>query len=217
MILGMTSDLGLRERKKQRTRQSISDAAIQLFLERGYDAVSVADVAAAAEVSKPTLFKYFRSKEELILDRIDDHRDEPAQVVRERSAGESPLDALHRHHRRQLDDRDPVTGISDRPEVIAFHRLLYSTESLANALLAYSERGTESLRDALQEACGPGPDRLTSLLVANLIVVTSRRLSLDNWTQVADGRTTEDIYPEAVAALESAYGLLRGGVGDYCG
>ncbi|GAA1690316.1 TetR family transcriptional regulator [Fodinicola feengrottensis] len=213
----MTSDLGLRERKKQRTRQAISDAAIQLFLARGYDAVSVADVAAAAEVSKPTLFKYFRSKDELILDRIDDHRAEPAQVVRGRSAGESPLDALHRHQLRLLADRDPVTGISDRPQVIAFQRLLYNTESLANALLAYSIEGVELLRDALVEACGPGPHRVTAGLVANQILITTRRLGLDNWAQVAGGRTTEDLYPEAVAAVNHAYALLRGGVGDYCG
>jgi AcrR family transcriptional regulator len=217
MIVTMTSDLGLRERKKQRTRQAISDAAIHLFLERGYDAVSVADVAAAAEVSKPTLFKYFRSKEELILDRIDDHRDEPARVVRDRAAGESPLDALHRHQRQLLADHDPVTGISDRPGPVAFHRLLYNTDSLGNALLAYSVQGAESLREALAQACGPGPDRLTPLLVANLILIASRQLATDNWKQIAAGRTTAEVYPEAVAATDSAYELLRGGVGNYCG
>jgi AcrR family transcriptional regulator len=213
----MTSDMGLRERKKLRTRQAISDAAIELFLRRGYDAVSVADVAAAAEVSKPTLFKYFRSKEELVLDRIDDHRDEPARVVRERPAGESPLDALHRHQRKLLDERDPVTGINDNPRTVAFQRLLYTTESLTNGLLAYSVSGRDLLRDALVEAVGPGPHPLTAELVANQILTTSRLLSTQNWEQINAGRSTEEVYPEAVAALDAAYALLRGGVADYCG
>lgn len=213
----MTSDMGLRERKKLRTRQAISDAAIELFLRRGYDAVSVADVAAAAEVSKPTLFKYFRSKEELVLDRIDDHRDEPARVVRERAAGESPLDALHRHQRQLLDDRDPVTGISDDPRVVAFHRLLYTTESLANGLLAYSVNGRELLRDALVEAVGRGPHPLTAELVASQILTMSRLLSAENWRQIDAGRSTDEVYPEAVTALDTAYGLLRDGVAGYCG
>ena len=65
---------GLRERKRQRTHDVISAAAISLFLAEGFERVSVADVAAAAEVSKPTLFKYFATKEDLVLHRIADHR-----------------------------------------------------------------------------------------------------------------------------------------------
>ncbi len=71
---------GLRERKKARTRQVLSDTAIGLFLERGFAGVSVAEVA-AAEVSKPTLFRSFPAKEDLALHRFADHRDEPARTV----------------------------------------------------------------------------------------------------------------------------------------
>lgn len=72
---------GLRERKKARTRQVLSDTAIALFLERGFAGVSVAEAAAAAEVSKPTLFRCFPAKEDLVLHRFADHRDEPARTV----------------------------------------------------------------------------------------------------------------------------------------
>ncbi|MFF1797728.1 TetR/AcrR family transcriptional regulator, partial [Kitasatospora sp. NPDC058263] len=85
------SDTGLRTLKKQRTRQAIAEAAIALFLARGFDQVSVAEIAAAAEVSKPTLFRYFGSKEELVLHRFADHLGEAGRVVRARPAGTTPL------------------------------------------------------------------------------------------------------------------------------
>ncbi len=75
------SEPGLRERKRQRTIQVLSDTAIRLFVEKGFDAVSVAEVAAAAEVSKPTLFRYFPAKEDLVLHRIADHEGEAARVA----------------------------------------------------------------------------------------------------------------------------------------
>ncbi|MFF9677705.1 TetR family transcriptional regulator, partial [Streptomyces eurythermus] len=73
------SESGLRERKKRRMYRTVSDIAIRMVLERGFDAVSVAEVAAAAEISKPTLFRYFPAKEDLVLYRIADHEEEPAR------------------------------------------------------------------------------------------------------------------------------------------
>ena len=89
--------MGLRDRKKARTRDAISGAAIALFLQRGYDAVSIAEIAAAAEVSRRTLFAYFPTKDDLVLHRFADHEDEAARVVRAREPDVAPLDALHRH------------------------------------------------------------------------------------------------------------------------
>jgi AcrR family transcriptional regulator len=122
------SETGLRERKKRRTYQVLSDTAVRLFLEKGFDAVSVAEVAAAAEVSKPTLFRYFPAKEDLVLHRIADHEDEAARVA---AQGPTPLAALRRHFLAGLERRDPVTGLNDHPEVLAFHTLLYGTPALA--------------------------------------------------------------------------------------
>lgn len=80
-------EMGLRERKKQRMYQAVSETAIGLFLEKGFDAVSVAEIAAAAEISKPTLFRYFPAKEDLVLHRFADHEDEAARVVAGRAEG----------------------------------------------------------------------------------------------------------------------------------
>ncbi len=89
------SEIGLRERKKRRMYEAVSEVAIRLFLKKGFDDVSVAEVAAAAEISKPTLFRYFPAKEDLVLYRISDHEDEAARVVRE--AETAPVEALRRH------------------------------------------------------------------------------------------------------------------------
>lgn len=95
----MSEPTGLRARKKARTREAIGDAAVSLFLERGFDRVSVNDIAAAAEISKPTLFRYFPTKEDLVLHRFADHLGETARVVRACRSGLKPVTALHRHFR----------------------------------------------------------------------------------------------------------------------
>src|SRR5580704_9008085 len=94
MLGRMTELMGLRERNKARTRETIAATAIRMFLADGFDAVSITDIARAAEVSRRTLFAYFPTKEDLVLQRFADHQDEPARVVRARLSGQSPLEAL---------------------------------------------------------------------------------------------------------------------------
>ncbi|GAA4441583.1 TetR/AcrR family transcriptional regulator [Phytohabitans houttuyneae] len=199
---------GLRERKKQRTHDAISAAAISLFLQRGYDAVSVADVADAAEVSKPTLFKYFATKEDLVLHRIADHQGEAARVVRGRRPGESPLAALRRHFLDGLDRRDPVTGLNDHEQVLAYHRMVFSTPSLAARVASY----TAAEEDALAEALGG--DR-TARLAAGQIVAVQRILARENWRRLIEGHSAARLHAEAVDAANGAFDLLERGLGDH--
>ncbi|MFI6825131.1 TetR/AcrR family transcriptional regulator [Micromonospora sp. NPDC050187] len=200
----MTAPTGLRERKRERTRQAISTAAVTLFLARGFDAVSVAEVAAAAEVSKPTLFKYFGSKEDLVLHRIADHVGEGARVLRNRADGESPLDALHRHFRDGLARRDPVTGLNDHPEVLAYHEMVFTTPALLARLAQHAERDEE----ALTVAWG-GPDPFTARLAAAQVVATHRVLARHNWRRLVDGVPADQVYPGALAEADRAFRLLR--------
>src|SRR5919109_2540878 len=86
--------LGLRERKKERTRELIAQTARRLFLERGFDAVTVAEVARAAEVSEKTVFNYFPTKEDLFYSRLEAFEDELLSAIRERPAGQSVLTAF---------------------------------------------------------------------------------------------------------------------------
>jgi AcrR family transcriptional regulator len=203
----VTEQAGLRERKRQRTHDTISAAAISLFLERGFDAVPVADVAAAAEVSKPTLFKYFPTKEDLVLHRIADHSGEAARVVAGRSAGERPLAALRRHFLDGLRDRDPVTGLNDHPQVLAYHRMVFETPSLAARVASYTEADEVALADALDPRGG-----LTARLAAGQILVVQRILARDNWHRLIGGRTAAQVYRPAVTAANRAFDQLGSGL-----
>ncbi|MEU8832356.1 TetR/AcrR family transcriptional regulator [Streptomyces sp. NBC_01707] len=197
--------ISLRERKKQLTYQAVSDAAIAMFLERGFDKVSVAEVAAAADISKPTLFRYFPAKEDLALHRFADHEDEAARVVVARSQDESPLDALHRHFLDGLERRDPVTGLCDHPQVLAFHRMLYGTPSLVARMYGYQGRSEAALARALGDAV---PDRLA----AGQIIAVQRILALENWRRIDAGESADEVYEDAVRAAELGFVQLRSGL-----
>lgn len=90
----MASGIGLRELKKVKTRQHVADTAARLFGERGYEQVSVADVARAAEISEQTIYNYFSAKHDLVLDRAEEIRAQLVRLVVERPAGQSPAEAL---------------------------------------------------------------------------------------------------------------------------
>lgn len=197
----MTEPSGLRARKKARTRDAIADAAISLFLARGFDEVPVNDIATAADVSKPTLFRYFATKEDLVLHRFADHNGEAARVVRDRPAGVTPVAALHDHFRAGLNRFEPVTGLNDHPQVVAFHRLVFSTPSLAGRLAQYQMDDEEALAEAL------GGDIAARLRAAQVLAI-QRVLARTNWQKIAGGRKARAVKPEAIADADLAFAQL---------
>ena len=199
---------GLRQLQREHVREAISTAAISLFLARGFDEVPVTEIAAAARVSKPTLFKYFPAKEDLVLHRISDHQGEFARVVRQRTAGEHPLTALHRHFLDALARHDPVTGLNDQPEVNAFRRMVFGTPSVAARLLHHMSMDEDALTAALAEA-PEIPDALTASLLAAQVLAAHRVLARYNWQSLADGRALAEVEPEAVHRADRAFALLR--------
>ncbi|OON78909.1 TetR family transcriptional regulator [Streptomyces tsukubensis] len=215
---------GLRERKKQRTFQAVSEAAIALFLERGFDRVSVAEVAAAAEISKPTLFRYFPAKEDLVLHRFADHEDEAARVLAARPEELSALAALRAHFLDGLDRRDPVTGLCDEPAVLAYMRLLYGTPALVARLHAYVGRSEEALARALEggasrvagAASAPAAvPVLGARLAAGQIVAVQRILAMENWRRISSGESAAEVWPDAVEAAGTAFAQLGEGLRGY--
>lgn len=204
----MNARMGLRELKKERTRETIAETAIRLFLAKGFDQVSVTEVAATAEVSRRTLFTYFPTKEDLVLQRFADHESEAARIVRARTDGQDPLEALRDALLTALEQRDPNTGMNDNPETRAFFQMILDTESLAARLTRYASRGVDALAEALQEA---GADPLAARLTAAQVLAVQRELAVMNHTSLMDGSSAEDRHHEAVRAAERAFDLLRFG------
>ncbi|MFB9834052.1 TetR family transcriptional regulator [Actinoallomurus acaciae] len=206
----VTEQPGLRERKKRRTHAAISEAAIALFLERGFDQVSVAQVAEAAEVSKRTLFAYFPAKEDLVVHRFADHETESARVVRARPAHLTPLAALREHFLDGLRRRDPFSGLNDRPDIRALFRMILGTPALIVRLERFRSTGERTLAEALRETADT-PD-LTARLAATQIVAVHWTLALDNATYLASGETADERYAGAVSDAEHGFALLENGL-----
>ncbi|GAA1565186.1 MULTISPECIES: TetR/AcrR family transcriptional regulator [Kribbella] len=190
---------GLRERKKQQTHDALSEAAIELFVKHGFYSVPVTDIAAVVEVSKPTLFKYFPSKEDLVMHRIEDHRREAARVVEASSA--PPAAALRAYFLAGLADREPTTGLNDLPEVVAYYNLVFGTPALATRLREFMDDDERALAEAL------GGDLDAELLAAQLLS-TRRILAYRNWEAISHGQSADDRYPAAVAEAEQAFDRL---------
>ncbi|MGW2325401.1 TetR/AcrR family transcriptional regulator [Streptomyces sp. NPDC001700] len=205
-----TDKPGLRELKKQRTRTAISDAAIDLFLDRGFAHVSVAEIAHAAEVSKRTLFAYFPTKEDLVVHRMADHEQEAARVVRDRPAHTTPLTALRDHFLDGLRRRDPITGISDHPAAISLTELIFETPALIDRMQRFKAGGEQALAEALRET-SDAPD-LTARMAAVQIIGVQWALSTDNFQRLVDGETADARYPGAVRDAEQAFDLLANGL-----
>ncbi|MFJ5228519.1 TetR/AcrR family transcriptional regulator [Kitasatospora sp. NPDC088391] len=140
---------GRRERKKAATRQAIADAALRLFLERGYDEVGIREIADAADVSTTTLFKHFPAKEALVFDEEADLEAVLLAAVRDRPAGQSVPAALCEHalrHRRGATDGDP--------RFAAFLALVDSTPALRDHRQAMWLRHTAALAAVVAEQSG---------------------------------------------------------------
>ncbi|MEV5712970.1 helix-turn-helix domain-containing protein [Amycolatopsis mediterranei] len=140
----MTSGTGRRERKKAATHQALADAALRLFLERGYDDVGVREIADAADVSTTTLQKHFPSKESLVFDRDAEIEDALIVAVRDRAPGTSVLDALRDHtlarvERGAADDGGPefMTLVRGTPALSEYwHRMWMRHEEALTRVLA---------------------------------------------------------------------------------
>ncbi|WP_151772171.1 TetR/AcrR family transcriptional regulator [Streptomyces abyssomicinicus] len=201
---------GLRERKKRRTRATISDAAIALFLEHGFQRVSVAQVAEAAEVSKRTLFAYFPTKEDLVVHRLADHETEAARVVRAREPGTDPLAAVREHFLRGLRERDPISGLNDHPQVLRLTRMIYDAPSLVARMEGFKAGAERELALALEETADT--PELTARLAAVQIVAVQWALAQDNARRLAGGEPADARFEGAVADARHAFALLENGL-----
>jgi AcrR family transcriptional regulator len=213
-FLAMATELGLRERKKQRTRQVIAETARRLFTERGFDRVTVAEIARAADVSAQTVFNYFPTKEDLVYWRLESFEQELLAAIRERKAGESVLAAFGRFVTAQR-------GLLAEPDEAAREQLAGLTRMIIEspALLAREQQifagYTASLAALLAEETGAAPDDAEPWVAANAMIGAHRALVDYSRRRIAEGARSPRLAHELRAQADRALGLLERGLGGY--
>ncbi|MFG3438831.1 TetR/AcrR family transcriptional regulator [Nonomuraea sp. NPDC047897] len=200
--------LGLREQKKRETRQAISDHATQLFLQRGFDRTTIADIAAAARVAKMTVTNYFPRKEDLALDHHEEFVASLATAVAERAPGESALAALRRVFMDAAQRRDPVVGFTG----IEFARMVADSPTLVARLRDLHDQREDALAARLAEETG---DELTAKAVAAQLGAAHRLLFRELQRRTLDGQDTDELAAALSEAATRVFDLLEPAVGDY--
>ncbi|MFI5659783.1 TetR/AcrR family transcriptional regulator [Streptomyces sp. NPDC051684] len=204
---------GLRERKKRQTRQYISDVATGLFLERGFDAVTVAEIADAANVSVNTVYNYFPAKEDLFLDRSKGVVDRMSRWVRARDPGESAATAVLRELREEIESVSPRVGLMDGYS--DFMRVVHAAPALRSRLWAIQQEVHDNLVETLREEVGategdPLPD-----LIAGQIGWVHQTVMAGIGRRMVAGGSAAEVSREMLDVLDEMEELLSDRVLNY--
>lgn len=202
----MDNEPGLRERKKRQTREAISGHATMLILERGFDAVTVAEIARAADVSDKTVFNYFPRKEDLFLDRLADFSTQIEEAVRERATDERVIDAVRELVAGLVRQHHPISGYAE-PNFTRFWQVVIDSPALQARVREYVQELEDLLARLLTEE--GDTDALRTRFAAASIVAAYRTVFLDAARRIlagAEKRTDADAliarYARAFAAVE---------------
>jgi AcrR family transcriptional regulator len=194
----MEATLGLRERKKQRTREAIVNAAFALFEERGFEGTTIADIAAGADIAPRTFFSYFPSKDDVVFHDFEERYAMVASWFRDREPGTNAVDAL----RAGIAGTFGQLGDEDLREKRSRHRLCRDNDSLAAHSDHLKGKFVELLAEAVAEDLGDAPDDLRPRLVAAATVAA---------LSVIEDMPEEDT-EHSVETIESLLVFLRGGL-----
>jgi len=207
----MTAPTGLRERKKQQTREEIASAAMKLFTERGFDAVTVAEVAEAAGVSEKTVFNYFQAKEDLVFPEGEARWEALLESIRTRPAGAS-LVAPFRQATHELLDQ---VASGDVEQIVARPRLVMASAALRGRLFVWWEQEAALLAPVIAEAAGDNEGRLVSAVVARTLAWTHRITFRAAFTRLLAGEDQKRVARDLRKQVDEAYDLLECGLRDY--
>lgn len=197
-----THTSGLRESKKQETRQAISDHATRLFIEQGFEQTTIAQIADAARVAKKTVTNYFARKEDMAFDHQDEFAASLAAAVTAREPGRSALAALRAAFASAVAAQDPVAGFAGPP----FARMIADSPTLTVCLRGLHDRREHELAKALAEATGTPADDITVQTAAGLLGTVHRILfqRIQDLTLAghANDAIAEAVAPEATRAFD---------------
>ncbi|GAA3644622.1 hypothetical protein GCM10022224_004000 [Nonomuraea antimicrobica] len=201
---------GLRERKKRETRERISDIATGLFMAKGFDNVTVAEVAQAADVSVNTVFNYFSTKEDLFADRQEVAVDLPVRVLRERRPGESVVRAFRRDYLDAIDTRDWRHGLNAGSDVFA--RIVNDSPALVARMREVGVGRERALARALADEFDADADDLAPKMAAAYLLGTTRILTEHAVAMLLAGEPWERVAPLLRTQAEQAFDLLEAGL-----
>jgi AcrR family transcriptional regulator len=205
---------GLRERKKEQTRQLIAETARRLFSERGFERVTVAEIARAADVSEQTVFNYFGTKEDLVFWRLESFEAELLATIRERAPGESVLIAFRRFvmaQRGLLGKTDPEARelltaltrmITESPALLAREQQIFAGYTASLAALIAAEQGADA-------------GDVEPWVAANALMGVHRALVRYTRRRIVEGARHPRLAREVQAQAERAFTRLAEGLGDY--
>ena len=205
---------GLRERKKVRTRELIAETARSLFAERGFEHVTIAEIAEAADVAVQTVFNYFPTKEDLVFWRLEAFEAELLSAIRDRPAGESAITAFGRFVRRPR-------GLLAEADANARERLAGITRTIAGspALLARERetlaRYTASLAALIADEQGGAPGDIAPIVAANALMGVHHALVAQARAGIVAATPHAIVRQQLLAQADRALELLEQGLGDY--
>jgi AcrR family transcriptional regulator len=215
----VSAEAGLRERKKQRTRQLIADTAHRLFADRGFDHVTVTAIAREAEVSEKTVYNYFPTKEDLFYHRLEAFENELLAAIRGRSPGESALAALRRF---LIEPRGVLAKLDARQTHEAREQLRTITRIITGspALLAREQRAfaeyTDELAALIAEETRSRGDRVEPWVAANALMGVHRALiDFVRRRTLAGDDEPRELARAVRAQAEQAFARLEVGLGKY--
>jgi AcrR family transcriptional regulator len=211
----MTAPLGLRERKKRRTRQLLSETARRLFSERGFEQVSVAEIAREAEVSEMTVFNYFPSKEDLVYSGLETFEEQLLAAIRERPPGQTVIAAFGDF---VLEPRGFLAADDDAAarELIAVTRMIAASPALLAREQQIFARYTDTLAQLIAAETGARAGDLRPYVAASALIGVHRALISYVREQLEAGGTDRRRLARQVRRRgENALALLSNGLGDY--
>jgi AcrR family transcriptional regulator len=205
-------ELGLRERKKQQTRQLIAGSASRLFNARGFESVKVAEIARAADVSEVTVFNYFPTKEDLFFSGMESFEEILLEAVRDRAPGESALAAI----RHTVLEGCKGLGTEERADAIAdAATLINASPALQTREREIVARYAQRLAALLAAEAGARADDLEACAVAGALMSTQRALVVYVRGRVLAGRRGSKLVRDARSQVSRAFALLENGLARY--
>lgn len=202
---------GLRARKKRVAREAIAATARRLFAERGFDTVTVAEVAAAADVSEKTVFNHFPTKEDLAFAGREEGIARLVADIKERPPGASVLDVFRALTATVLDG---FVAAGDE-DLLTVARIIRNSRTLQERLTVGWESGAAAVTAAVAEASGADADDLVPGIVARTLWFTHRSIFLAALHGLQAEEDRQQLAARLRVVADRAYDQLAGGLGDY--